>query len=47
MLKDSDEDDDPRGVFKSKQLQVRESLLRRDYDEQREKERQEYAQKLE
>ena len=47
MLKDSDDDDHPRTVFKTKQFQVRESLLMKDYDEQRERERQEYAKQLE
>ena len=47
MLKESDEDEPDNVFLKTKQLQLRESFLRREFDEIRERERQEYAQRLE
>ena len=45
MCEETDSDDELR--FTTKKVQVRESLIRKKYDEERDKERHEYAQRLE
>ena len=46
LMEDTDSDDENLR-FTTKKMQVRESLIRKKYDEERDKERHEYAQRLE